>query len=774
MPNENNTPSVTPASHTNGTGTPVSPTATPVSQTSSTTMPAAATVTPVAATTTPPVLSIVVPTRNESGNVIALLDRVGAAVTSTFEIVFVDDSTDNTVSTIEAAKAKYPFQINVIARPADRRNGLGMAVVEGMKKARGEWVVVMDGDLQHPPEVIQQLLSKAQSSGADLVAGSRLTDGGGTDGLNWQRKLISKSLAGISRIVFQKNLRTMSDPLTGFFLFRRSAVNADLLQPKGFKILLEILIRCPKLKTSEIPFKFAQRHAGASKANSREMFNLFQQMMELRFAPHQKLIRFLAVGVTGLVVNTILMYLFSNVLNIYYLLAAALSTQGSTLWNFLGTEKWVFKRKNEPSKNVWMRLISFFIVNNAMLLLRGPILAILVDRMGMTPVMGNLISLVIMTALRYVIADRVIWGNGTKVAAKVYYYNIHDIIKVRSAKKLPELGYFAVTEPFDNPDINVMISSNPADFKSINSIKYDEVLGSFGFSIVINQSETRTDVIASPLIGLSPHVLYTNVVEALLRWMFVRKGYALMHGATLAKDGKAVFITAQTDTGKTTTILHTLRENLGQMQFLSDDMTIVAKDGRVLNYPKPLTISLHTLRAVKAAPLTVLERMFLQVQSRLHSRGGRKAALWLSSSSMPAATLNAIVQKIIPPPKYMVHRLIPKVTYVKEAKLSHILLIERGPDFQSTLNEDEKAKILVANAEDAYGFPPYPSLAHLVSQWHGEDLHKAETAIVTAATLGLPAIHLRRSQFDWYKQIPNFIQEQGTLIPVPVPVPSAI
>jgi dolichol-phosphate mannosyltransferase len=719
-----------------------------------------------------PVLSIVVPTRNESANVVALLDRVRTAVKdTTFEVIFVDDSTDKTVATIEAAKANYPFQITVIARPVERRNGLGMAVVEGMRIARGEWVAVMDGDLQHPPEVIEQLLKKAQTTGSDLVAGSRLSEGGGTDGLDWKRKLISKSLAGVSRVAFPKNLRTMTDPLTGFFVFRRSAVDSDLLQPKGFKILLEILVRCPKLKTTEVPFKFAQRHAGSSKANSREMFNLFQQMLELRFAPHQKLLRFLAVGITGLVVNSIFMYLFSNLLHIYYLLAAALSTQGSTLWNFIGTERWVFKRKNDSRKDVILRLVSFFIVNNAMLLLRGPLLVIFIDRMGMNPLTGNFLSLVIMTALRYVIADRVIWGNGTKVAPKVYYYNIHNIIKVRSAKRLPELGYFAVTEPFDNPDINVSISSNPADFKSSSSINYDEVLGAFGFSIVINQSETRTDVIASPLIGLSPHVLYTNVVEALLRWMFVRKGYALMHGATLAKDGKAVFITAQTDTGKTTTILHTLRENLGEMQFLSDDMTIVGQDGRVLNYPKPLTISLHTLRAVKAAPLTVLERLFLQVQSRLHSRGGRKAAMWLSNSSMPAATLNAIVQKVIPPPKYMVHRLIPKVTYVNEAKLSHILLIERGEDFEGKLNEEEKAKILVANAEDAYGFPPYPSLAHLVSQWHGEDLHKAETAIVTAATQGLPAIHLRRSHFDWYKKIPQFVQETGNQN-VAVPVPS--
>jgi dolichol-phosphate mannosyltransferase len=744
MPSENNTTTVAPPiSQANGTAVPVAPTVTPV-------------------------VSIVIPTRNESGNVGALLDRVGKAVTSVpFEVVFVDDSTDDTVSKIEAAKTNYPFAIKIIARPAERRNGLGMAVVEGMKIASSEWVVVMDGDLQHPPEVIEQLLSKAKANGSDLVAASRLSEGGGTEGLSWNRKLISKSLAGISHVMFQKNLRTMSDPMTGFFIFRRSAVNPDLLQPKGFKILLEILIRCPKLKTSEIPFKFAQRHAGASKANSYEMFNLFQQILELRFSSQSRLIRFIIVGGTGLVVNSLFMYLFNNVLGVFYVLASVLATQGSTGWNFIGTERWVFKRKVDSRKKFVMRIISFYLLSNFMLLFRTPLLIIFVVNLGMSPLLGNFVTIVMMTVVRYMISEKFIWGSGTKVAAKLYYYNIHDIIKVRSAKKLPELGYFAVTEPFDNPDINVMISSNPADFKSAKSINYDEVLGAFGFSIVINQSETRTDVIASPLIGLSPHVLYTNVVEALLRWMFVRKGYALMHGACLAKDGKAVFVTAQTDTGKTTTILHTLRENLGQMQFLSDDMTIVARDGRVLNYPKPLTISLHTLRAVKAAPLTVLERMFLQVQSRLHSRGGRKAAMWLSNSSMPAATLNAIVQKVIPPPKYMVHRLIPKVIYVNEAKLSHILLIERGSDFEGKLSEDEKAKILVANAEDAYGFPPYPSLAHLVSQWNGEDLHKAETAIVTAATQGLPAIHLRRSQFDWYKQIPSFIQDKGAYTPVP-------
>jgi glycosyltransferase involved in cell wall biosynthesis len=713
-----------------------------------------------------PTLSIIVPTRNESRNIIPLLDRIRDALRdSSFEVIFVDDSTDDTVRQIEAVKAHYPFHIAVIARPPERRNGLGMAVVEGIRVAQSDWVVVMDGDLQHPPEVIQRLVKQAHSTDADLVAGSRLTAGGGTEGLDWKRKIISRSLAVMSRFIFPKNLRTVTDPMTGFFLFRRAAVNIDLLQPKGFKILLEILVRCPKLRVAEIPFKFAARHAGESKAHPREMLRLFQQMAELRFAPHQHLLRFLMVGLSGLVVNTGLMHLFADFLGIHYLVAAGLATQGSTLWNFTGTEKWVFNHRDRSRKYLWLRLISFYIVNNSMLLLRGPMLVVFVTWLGMHHLVGNLLSLVLMTALRYIIADKVIWRTGRKAAPRVYYYSIHDIIRVRSVKRLPELGYFAVNEPFGNPDIDVTISSQLENFQFQNSINYDEILGPYGFSIVINQSETRTEVVASPLIGLSPHVLYTNVVEPLLRWMFVRKGYALMHGACIAMDGKALFVTAQTDTGKTTTILHTLRENLERIQFLSDDMTIVGRDGQALNYPKPLTISLHTLRAVQAAPLTTLERLFLQIQSRLHSRNGRKAAMWLSHTMMPAATLNALVQKVIPPPKYMVDRLIPAVRYVDEAKLSHIVLIERGPDYEAKLTEEEKAIILVANAEDAYGFPPYPSLAHLLSHWNGEDLHRAEAAIVTAATEGLPAIRLRSSHFDWYKHLPRVVQDSGASFP---------
>lgn len=342
---------------------------------------------------------------------------------------------------------------------------------------------------------------------------------------------------------------------------------------------------------------------------------------------------------------------------------------------------------------------------------------------------------------------------------KNFTYNIHDLIRVRSERRLPELGYFLTDAPLPDADIDisVRIAADPERHAQPDAIRYQEMTGRYGFSIVVNRSETRTEVVASALIGMSPHVLYTNVVEPLLRWMFVRKGYALMHGACIAFGNKALFITAQTDTGKTTTILYTLRHNLDSCEFLSDDMTIFSPSGEVLSYPKPLTISQHTVQAMGGAPLTDRERLFLKAQSRLHSKGGRSVGMWLSENKTPAATMSAVVQRLIPPPKFMVDRLVPGARYRDRAQLEHLVLIERGADAQSPLALEESVDILIANADDAYGFPPYPVLAHQLSSWAGEDLHVLERATVAAAIRNVPGVRLRSSTYDWYKRLPQLV-----------------
>jgi hypothetical protein len=250
-------------------------------------------------------------------------------------------------------------------------------------------------------------------------------------------------------------------------------------------------------------------------------------------------------------------------------------------------------------------------------------------------------------------------------------------------------------------------------------------------------------------------VLYTNVVEPLLRWTFAERGYALVHAACLAAGEDAFLVTARTDTGKTTTSLRMLDGH--RYAFLSDDLTLVSPDGRVLTYPKPLTISRHTLKAVKTPLLSRRERAGLIVQSRLHSRSGRRFALVLARSHLPAATINAVVQMLVPPPKYHVERLVPGVEVAPEARLAGMVVIQRGGEGTATLDEREALVTLMRNCEDAYGFPPYSQLEGSLRIRNGADLGVVERRIVASALSGLPAVLMSSDTMDWWRRVPAVV-----------------
>jgi putative flippase GtrA len=735
-------------------------------------------------------ISMIIPTRNEAGNIEPLLMRIHQAVKGiAVEVVFVDDSTDNTPDVIRKLQDWFPLPIKLIHRPKEEsRNGLGGAVLEGFRAAQAKWMCVMDADLQHPPEMIPRLYREAQKTGADIVMGSRLAPGGDSSSLGFMRNVISHVFAWTTRLTFPQRLQKVTDPLTGFFMTKRGALNPKELRPDGFKILLEILVSHPHLKVAEVPIQFGYRNAGERKASMQETIKFFRGLFRLRMAGNQHFAKFLLVGLSGLFVNSFVLWAFAEWTAMHYLLAAAIATQASTLWNFGLTENWVFG-KREADRPFLARLVSFLLMNNVMLLLRGPILTLLVSQLGMHYVLANLASLFAMTILRYLLADKWIWNRkqSQTIATEerkvdmplatepfAYSYNIHNILGVASMFKLPELEYFRVPALNGEPDIRVRLERRRRDRRRMSAsraqrsiqiqrragnqrrfekrIHYGEALGRYGFEISIAHTDC-VEVAVSPILKFSLHVLYTNVIEPLLRWSFVRKGYALVHAACVAVDGRAVLVTAQTDTGKTSTILRTV-DNYA-CSFLSDDMTIVGKDGRVLSYPKPLTISNHTLSAVNAnSSLTWWERIALQFQSRLHSKSGRKVGLNISKSRLPAATMNAIVQMIVPPPKYMVHRLIPKAKYANQAKLAGAVIIERGPEFEETLELQEAVATFVHNAEDAYGFPPYPILARSLSHWNGEDLHPQEQAIVDQALKTIRTIRLRDPKFNWWQRLP--------------------
>src|SRR5690349_7279350 len=420
-------------------------------------------------------LSMVIPTRNEAGNIEPLLMRIHQALKGiSAEVVFVDDSTDGTPDVIRKLQEWFPLPIKLIHRPQEaRQNGLGGAVVEGFKATQGTWMGVMDADLQHPPEMIPRVLRHAQKSGSDIVMGSRLAPGGDSSSLGFTRNLISHVFAWTTRIAFPQRLWNVTDPLTGFFLTRRAALKVDELQPDGFKILLEILVSHPQLKVSEVAIQFGHRNAGESKASVKETIKFFQGLYRLRMAGNANFVRFLLVGVSGLVVNSLALYAFTELATLPLLISAAIATQVSTLWNFGLTETWVFG-KRETERPFLQRLVSFLLINNLLLLLRGPIMTLLVDRGGVHYLIANLVSLFAMTVLRYLLADKWIWNKDKasttdqerKVAMKTsgkqgeafgFSYNIHNIIQVASMFELPELEYFRVPALSADPDIRVRL-----------------------------------------------------------------------------------------------------------------------------------------------------------------------------------------------------------------------------------------------------------------------------------------------------------------------------
>ena len=695
-----------------------------------------------------PLLSVVVPTKNERGNVTALLERLEAVLpTVAMEIIFVDASTDGTGDSIEALAKRSSRDVVLLRQVAERRSaGLGGAVVQGLRAATAPWVCVMDADLQHPPELITELVEQAESSELDLVVASRYSEAGDYESLGWARAMASRSTTRAARMLFPRRLHDVTDPMSGFFLVRRDAVDLDALRPRGFKILLEFLVRNPALRAAEVSFTFGDRHSGQSKAGIHEGLRYLSLLARLRFA------RFGLVGATGLVVNTLLLAVLTDVVGLFYVISAVIATQGSTLWNFCLTERWVFADR-EHSRSAANRLALFFLMNNVALAVRGPLLILLTSGLGIHYVVSNVLSLVGLTVIRFALADSWIWAKAPpgQVRSGPCSYDIHGIVTVMSDARLPELERFRIGELIAEPDVRVRLGK-PALTGA--DVRYREGIGRLGFAVSIRLGD-QIEATAAPFLRWSPHVLYTNIVEPILRWRFAERGYALVHGACLAAGEDAFLVTAKTDTGKTTTSLRLLDQR--SYSFLSDDLTLVSPEGRVLTYPKPLTISRHTLRAVNTPLLSRRERMGLVVQSRLHSRSGRRFALILARTHLPAATINAMVQMIVPPPKYHVERLVPDVAVAPEARLTGMVVIERGGEGEVALDRREALDTLLRNCEDAYGFPPYPAIEGPLRSRNGADLKDVERTIVASALSTVPATVIRSETMDWSRRLPAVV-----------------
>ena len=221
-------------------------------------------------------LSIVIPTYNEEGNVALLAERLMHVFEGVeHEIIFVDDnSPDGTAGKVRLIPG-FPNKIKLVERPL--KLGLASAVMDGTKAASGEWILVMDADLSHPPETAKELFNKREK--ADLVIASRHVEGGGAVDWHASRNTISKGAEMLCRPMIGN--RT-TDPLSGFFLVKREMLLKTRVRVKGYKILLNVLNDNPKMAVLDVPYIFKGRHSGKTKLNASEIANYLFDLLRLK------------------------------------------------------------------------------------------------------------------------------------------------------------------------------------------------------------------------------------------------------------------------------------------------------------------------------------------------------------------------------------------------------------------------------------------------------------------------------------------------------------
>lgn len=373
--------------------------------------------------------SVIVPTYNEGPNVAPLVQRLSACADIS-EILFVDDSTDGTMAEILRVAGESPLDVRVIHRE-QAIGGLGGAVLEGIAAASSDVCIVMDGDLQHPPEVVPRLIRRYEAGDVDVVVASRYTGDGSAGGLAGVfRTMVSRASTWVTKSMFPRRLQGCSDPMTGFFLLDRRAIDPRVLRPRGFKILLEILAR-HTLRISEVPFRFADREAGASKASFRQGIRFLRQLASLRFG---KMPAFALVGAVGAVANILIVGLLTS-FGLGYVWAAIIAAEVTIIGNFLIIDRLVFNDLRSQAARFRTRFAQSFLFNNAEAAIRIPVMALLVEGWHISAVLATAVTLAVAFVVRFVFHALVVYRPRDRKASFGEVETAPDVMSARISTK---------------------------------------------------------------------------------------------------------------------------------------------------------------------------------------------------------------------------------------------------------------------------------------------------------------------------------------------------
>jgi dolichol-phosphate mannosyltransferase len=362
-------------------------------------------------------LSLIVPTYNERQNVASLVDQLSTLLDATlrdrYELIIVDDdSPDQTWEVAQSLLPQYP-QLRVIRRQTER--GLSTAVLRGWQASQGEVLGVIDGDLQHPPDVLLKLIN-AVEQGADLALASRHADGGGVSDWQFIRRLLSRGAQLLGLMILPGVVGRVSDPMSGYFLVRREAILARSLNPLGYKILIEVLARGAVYRIREVGYVFRERQEGESKVTWRQYVDYLRHLVQLRFSlgATGRFLRFALVGFSGVFVDMVIFYLLSDPSTLHWGLTRSkvIAAEIAIINNFLWNDAWTFgdvARQQGALKQRFKRLVKFNLVCLAGLALNVVILNLLFNTLHLDRYVANLLAIAIVTLWNFWINLKLSW-----------------------------------------------------------------------------------------------------------------------------------------------------------------------------------------------------------------------------------------------------------------------------------------------------------------------------------------------------------------------------
>ena len=353
-------------------------------------------------------LTVVVPTRNERGNIGPLLERLERALSGVnWEVVFVDDDSPDGTADVVRAIARANPRVRCIQRVG--RRGLSSACIEGILSSSAPFAAVIDADLQHDEKLLPRMFHDAVGENLDVVVGSRHVEGGSLGDWAQSRRRVSTFATRLARFAVKTEL---TDPMSGFFLVRRTAFDATMrhLSGRGFKILVDLFASAPEpLRFKELPYRFGERHSGESKLDSvviLEYINLLLEKTVGRFVPVSFLL-FAIVGALGVAVNLTTLGLARNVMS--FTAAKALATIVAMTSNFFINNVVTYRDVRLKGWNQVCGLLSFYAICSLGAVADVGISSLLYNTQGTEWWLSGLAGIAVGSVWNYAMASAFTW-----------------------------------------------------------------------------------------------------------------------------------------------------------------------------------------------------------------------------------------------------------------------------------------------------------------------------------------------------------------------------